>query len=236
MGSDRESGERGEIRGRGKRRRVLICISGGDETVFYFDVLQEHLRGVLDIWSQFFIAPLFNKEKTELEIQAVDSGIPSLPFLSLSLLPPFALRSLTPLSFPPLSLHAENGKNLQSDPWRSSQLLRSRVRPGHPFGHFGTGKLIIFLCLLFFFICLCILLVIWFLFICLFVFKIYISGNHKTLSAAPNLREQLLEYHSKYYSPNIMKLVILGRGMNYKENKDRLKSSIFIISLAYSFV
>ena len=83
MGSDRESGERGEIRGRGKRRRVLICISGGDETVFYFDVLQEHLRGVLDIWSQFFIAPLFNKEKTELEIQAVDSGIPSLPFLSL---------------------------------------------------------------------------------------------------------------------------------------------------------
>lgn len=115
--------------------------TGGDETVYYFDVLQEHLRGALDIWAQFFIAPLFNKEKTELEIQAVDS---------------------------------ENGKNLQSDPWRSSQLLRSRAKPGHPFGHFGTG-------------------------------------NHKTLSAAPNLREQLLNYHEKYYSANIMKLVILGR-------------------------
>eukprot|EP00026_Physarum_polycephalum_P000474 Phypoly_transcript_00475.p1 GENE.Phypoly_transcript_00475~~Phypoly_transcript_00475.p1 ORF type:complete len:990 (+),score=181.17 Phypoly_transcript_00475:1631-4600(+) len=115
--------------------------TGGDETVYYFDVLQEHLRGVLDIWSQFFIAPLFNQEKTDLEIQAVDS---------------------------------ENGKNLQSDPWRSSQLLRSRAKPGHPFGHFGTG-------------------------------------NHKTLSAPNNLREQLLAYHAKYYSANIMKLAILGR-------------------------
>eukprot|EP01111_Echinosteliopsis_oligospora_P019988 TRINITY_DN9950_c0_g1_i2.p1 TRINITY_DN9950_c0_g1~~TRINITY_DN9950_c0_g1_i2.p1 ORF type:complete len:334 (+),score=76.57 TRINITY_DN9950_c0_g1_i2:333-1334(+) len=114
--------------------------TAGEETVYYFDIMATHLKQILDIWCQFFICPLFNQEKTDLEIQAVDS---------------------------------ENAKNLQVDVWRQNQLLRSRARPDHPFNQFGTG-------------------------------------NKETLCAPKNLREILLDFHKKYYSPNIMKLVILG--------------------------
>lgn len=44
------------------------------------------------------------------------------------------------------------------------------------------------------------------------------TGNLETLEEAPgregiDVRDELIKFHSKYYSANIMKLVILGRGM-----------------------
>lgn len=44
------------------------------------------------------------------------------------------------------------------------------------------------------------------------------TGNLETLQDAPgregiDVRDELIKFHSKYYSANIMKLVILGRGM-----------------------
>lgn len=42
--------------------------------MYYFDVMHSHLRGALEIWADFFISPLFNQEKTDLELNAVDSG------------------------------------------------------------------------------------------------------------------------------------------------------------------
>ena len=45
------------------------------------------------------------------------------------------------------------------------------------------------------------------------------TGNLETLQDAPgregiDVRDELIKFHSKYYSANIMKLVILGRGMS----------------------
>eukprot|EP00004_Rigifila_ramosa_P017456 TRINITY_DN4254_c1_g1_i1.p1 TRINITY_DN4254_c1_g1~~TRINITY_DN4254_c1_g1_i1.p1 ORF type:complete len:997 (-),score=241.02 TRINITY_DN4254_c1_g1_i1:73-3033(-) len=42
-------------------------------TSFFFDVNADHLRGALDRFAQFFIAPLFTETATEREMQAVDS-------------------------------------------------------------------------------------------------------------------------------------------------------------------
>ena len=44
-----------------------------ESTNYYFDVSSDHLDGALDRFAQFFIAPLFNTESTEKELQAVDS-------------------------------------------------------------------------------------------------------------------------------------------------------------------
>lgn len=38
------------------------------------------------------------------------------------------------------------------------------------------------------------------------------TGNLETLKKHDNIRDLLLEFHKKYYSANIMKLVVLGRG------------------------
>ena len=44
-----------------------------DSTKFYFDVVPEKLHETLDMFSQFFIAPLFTESATEREINAVNS-------------------------------------------------------------------------------------------------------------------------------------------------------------------
>ncbi|XP_045541115.1 insulin-degrading enzyme [Papilio machaon] len=44
-----------------------------DYTTFYFDVLPQHLAEVLDIFSQFFICPLFTESATGRELSAVHS-------------------------------------------------------------------------------------------------------------------------------------------------------------------
>ncbi|KYN00390.1 PREDICTED: insulin-degrading enzyme-like [Cyphomyrmex costatus] len=44
-----------------------------DYTTYYFDVIPEKLEGALDRFAQFFIAPLFTENLTELEINAINS-------------------------------------------------------------------------------------------------------------------------------------------------------------------
>ncbi|XP_033632870.1 insulin-degrading enzyme-like [Asterias rubens] len=44
-----------------------------EHTNFYFDVSYDHLQGALDRFAQFFLAPLFNKDSQEREVNAVDS-------------------------------------------------------------------------------------------------------------------------------------------------------------------
>ncbi|CAB3381398.1 Hypothetical predicted protein, partial [Cloeon dipterum] len=44
-----------------------------ENTTFYFDVAPEHLTSALDIFSQFFLAPLFTEDATDREVQAVNS-------------------------------------------------------------------------------------------------------------------------------------------------------------------
>lgn len=117
-----------------------------ETTNYFFDVAHPYLEEALDMFAQFFIAPLFTESATERELNAVES---------------------------------ENAKNLQSDEWRLYQLLKSTANPAHPFHKFGTGNL-------------------------------------ATLFERPkannlDIRKALLEFHSKYYSSNVMKLVVLGR-------------------------
>lgn len=117
-----------------------------ESTNYYFDVSADHLEGAVDRFAQFFIAPLFNKDSNEREMQAVDS---------------------------------EHAKNLQNDAWRMFQLSKSLCRKDHPFCKFG-------------------------------------SGNLKTLKELPekeglDIRAMLLDFHEKYYSANVMKLVLLGK-------------------------
>ncbi|KYM97128.1 Insulin-degrading enzyme [Cyphomyrmex costatus] len=44
-----------------------------DHTTYYFDVTPEKLEGALDRFAQFFIAPLFTENLTELELNAINS-------------------------------------------------------------------------------------------------------------------------------------------------------------------
>ena len=44
-----------------------------EDTVYFFDVNQEHLAGALDRFAQFFIAPLFTQSATDRELNAVNS-------------------------------------------------------------------------------------------------------------------------------------------------------------------
>jgi insulysin len=39
-----------------------------DNTCYYFDIANEHIEAALDIFAQFFVAPLFNQSSTEREI------------------------------------------------------------------------------------------------------------------------------------------------------------------------
>lgn len=122
------------------------AFTGTENTNYFFDVAAGHLEGALDMFSQFFISPLFTPDATSRELNAVDS---------------------------------ENSKNLQSDNFRMFQLLKHISNKDFPFHKFGTGNL-------------------------------------KTLDTIPkergiNVRETLLDFHNRYYSANIMKLVILGK-------------------------
>ena len=44
-----------------------------EATTYHFEVLQPHLAGALDIFAQFFIAPLFTESATDRELKAVDA-------------------------------------------------------------------------------------------------------------------------------------------------------------------
>ncbi|KAK9508348.1 hypothetical protein O3M35_005934 [Rhynocoris fuscipes] len=130
-------------------------------TCYYFDVTPEYLPAAIDIFAQFFIAPLFNEDSADREVNAVNS---------------------------------EHEKNLQSDAWRFDQMEKSSAKEGHPFRKFGTG-------------------------------------NKQTLMILPkekglNVREQLLEFHKKWYSANIMTLAVVG-----KESLDVLENLVVSLFL-----
>lgn len=117
-----------------------------ESTNYYFDVSASHFEGALDRFAQFFIAPLFHKDSTEKELNAVDS---------------------------------EHAKNLQNDSWRAFQLSKSLCKKEHPFSKFGSGNLV-------------------------------------TLKEGPekdgvDIRKLLLDFHERYYSANVMKMVMLGK-------------------------
>jgi len=81
------------------------------------------------------------------------------------------------------AVNSEHLKNLNSDIWRESQLLRSLAKPESVFNRFGTGNL-------------------------------------STLKK-PDIYDQLQEYHRRYYSSNIMKLVVYGN-----EDLDHLEKEV----------
>ena len=47
--------------------------TGGDKTVYYFDVANDAFEGAIDRFAQFFICPTFNEGSVEREVNAVDS-------------------------------------------------------------------------------------------------------------------------------------------------------------------
>jgi insulysin len=70
------------------------------------------------------------------------------------------------------AVNSEHEKNLQSDLWRSHQMMQSTCSKKHPFSKFGTGS--------------------------------------KATLDTPETRNALLDFHTQYYSSNIMNLVVLG--------------------------
>jgi insulysin len=116
-----------------------------EETVYYFDILNDSFLEALEIFSTFFTTPLFTETAIKREINAVDS---------------------------------ENSKNIQSDMWRQFQLFKFMGNQEHPFSSFSTG-------------------------------------NSETLLTIPeslglNIRDIVIEFYYKYYSANIMSLVVIG--------------------------
>lgn len=127
-----------------------------EETVYYFDILNDAFLEALEIFSTFFTTPLFTETAIKREINAVDS---------------------------------ENSKNIQSDMWRQFQLFKFMGNQDHPFSSFSTG-------------------------------------NTETLLTIPeglglNIREIVIEFYYKYYSANIMSLVVIGNN-----SLDELESSV----------
>lgn len=106
-------------------------------TNYFFDVNAEYFDKALDIFSRFFIDPLFKKETVDREIEAVNS---------------------------------EHSKNYSNDLWRENRLLKHLAKSDHPYNKFSTG-------------------------------------NKSTLSNS--VRDKLIEFYNKYYSANLMNLVIL---------------------------
>ncbi|XP_019877386.1 insulin-degrading enzyme isoform X4 [Aethina tumida] len=127
-----------------------------DHTLYYFDIVPEHLSNALDRFSQFFISPLFTESATEREINAVNS---------------------------------EHEKNIPSDVWRMDQLDKHTSKKDHPYNTFGTGN--------------------------------KYTLEELTKQNNINVRDELLKFHDKWYSSNIMCLAVLG-----KESLDELEEMV----------
>lgn len=109
----------------------------GDITNYYFDCPSNKFKQGINIFGQFFIAPLFAPDTIEKEINAVN---------------------------------AEHSKNYNIDGWRLNRMLREVSDKNHPYYNFGCG-------------------------------------NKKTL-LKDDIRDRLIEFYNKYYSSNLMKLVV----------------------------
>lgn len=106
------------------------------------------------------------------------------------------------------AIESENSNNLLKDVWRISQLKKSLSKKGHPYAKFGTGMRNFYICIL-----------VYDLTCQDLFFKILCpAGNKVTLVERPKekgicVRSELLKFHSKWYSSNIMSLIVLGKGM-----------------------
>lgn len=110
-----------------------------DHTNYYFDVSNDHLAEMLEIFSRFFIDPSLDESCIDKEKNAVDS---------------------------------EHNKNIMNDGWRYEDILRKFGKHKSPFSAFSTGNLETF--------------------------------------DVKNLHERLKEFYDKYYSSDIMTLVIVS--------------------------
>ena len=114
--------------------------TGGDKTVFYFNVVNDAFEGAVDRFAQFFISPIFNEGSVEREINAIDS---------------------------------EFSKNKNVEIWRFNNLFKSELAKGCSFNKFSTGN--------------------------------------KEILNHPDIRERLLRMYNKYYSSEIMNLVLYSK-------------------------
>jgi len=116
-------------------------------TNYYFEISHKNLYGGLDRFSQFFIAPLFDPNGLDRELNAVDS---------------------------------EHKKNIQQDVYRDYQLSKVLSNQKHPWSKFSTGNL-------------------------------ETLRDHPK-SEGVDVRDRFMKFHERYYSGNLMKLTVLGRG------------------------
>lgn len=108
-----------------------------DSTSYYYQIINKYFEKSLEIFSQFFIDPLFSQKSINNEINAVNS---------------------------------EHEKNLTHDFSRIRSILKYYVKKSHPYAQFGTG-------------------------------------TTNTLNIK-NIRSLLFDFFNKYYSSNLMNLVI----------------------------
>jgi insulysin len=112
-------------------------------TNFFFNIHYYSFETALDIFSRFFIDPLFTKDKVDKEINSVNS---------------------------------EFEKNLIIDSRKRSQILTYISDPDNPFHRFSTGNIQ--------------------------------TLTNNSLYYNTDLRDELLNFHSKYYTSDKMKLVV----------------------------
>ncbi|KAJ3551779.1 hypothetical protein NM688_g4513 [Phlebia brevispora] len=91
-----------------KNNGMSNAYTGTSNTNYYFNVSTHALEGALSRFAAFFHCPLFAPSCTTRELNAVNS---------------------------------EHKKNLQADMWRVFQLNKHLSKPGHPFGKFGSGNI-----------------------------------------------------------------------------------------------
>ncbi len=126
--------------------------TAGDHTNYYYNIDSNYLLESFDVFSNFFISPLFDESCLEREMNAVDS---------------------------------EHKKNLQDDNWRNFQMIKNICSDKSPLSKFSTGNL--------------------------------------TTLNIPNIRDKIINFFNKYYSSNIMKLVVLYNGENINKIKEEIK-------------
>ncbi|CAM9583212.1 unnamed protein product, partial [Phaeothamnion confervicola] len=114
-------------------------------TLYYFDVLPEHLEKAMDIFAQFFIAPLMLPDSSERELQSIES---------------------------------EFSLSVNSDGSRLQQLRCHSARAEHPFSGFSWGNLK--------------------------------SLQDDPQVAGVDVRQELLDFHARYYCAPMMQLVVVG--------------------------
>uniref|UniRef100_A0A5K4FBS3 Insulin-degrading enzyme n=1 Tax=Schistosoma mansoni TaxID=6183 RepID=A0A5K4FBS3_SCHMA len=170
-----------------------------DKTSYVFDVAPESLRGALDIFSQFFVCPLFTDSATEREISfnMVTEHGKCLFVVNRKLFQycnndfcfnahvfseKYMLqkdcggyRTFCEVS----AVQSEHEKDSSNDTRRLFQLERNLSKGGHDYTKFFSGNR----------------------------YSLFESSCAKSV----NTREKLLQFYSTWYSSNLMSLVILGR-------------------------